>query len=50
MTYKKATNESTSKKVATIASNLLRNPKTPAAVKAVAASALTQTQNKSKKK
>lgn len=40
-------NESTSPRVATIASNLLSNPKTPANVKTVAASVLTQTANKS---
>jgi len=34
--------ETTSKRVATLASKLLSNPKTPAAVKTVAASALTQ--------
>lgn len=41
--------EQTSKKVATIASKLLSNPKTPKAVKSVAASALTQRPNKKKK-
>lgn len=35
-------NETTSKRVATQASRLLSNPKTPATVKSVAASALTQ--------
>lgn len=34
--------ETTSPRVATLASKLLSNPKTPAAVKTVAASALTQ--------
>lgn len=34
--------ETTSKRVASIASGLLSNPKTPAKVKSVAASALTQ--------
>jgi len=34
--------ETTSKRVASIASELLSNPKTPAKVKSVAASALTQ--------
>ena len=38
-----AKNEQTSKRVATKASRLLSNPKTPANVKSVAASALTQT-------
>ncbi|MCO5412138.1 hypothetical protein [Ralstonia mojiangensis] len=40
MTTKK--NETTSQRVATVASKLLRDPKTPKAVKSVAASALTQ--------
>lgn len=40
MTTKK--NETTSKRVATTASKLLRDPKTPKAVKSVAGSALTQ--------
>jgi hypothetical protein len=39
-------NERTSKSVASKASALLRNPKTPAKVKSVAASALTQRPNK----
>lgn len=38
----KKLNETTSKRVAQSASKLLRDPKTPAAVKSVAASALTQ--------
>lgn len=38
----KAKNETTSAKVATSASKLLSSPKTPAKVKQVAASALTQ--------
>ena len=38
-----ARNEQTSKRVASKASKLLTNPKTPKAVKSVAASALTQT-------
>jgi len=38
--------EHTSKPVATKAAKLLSNPKTPAAVKSVAASALTQAPNK----
>lgn len=46
---KASRNEQTSKKVASIASKLLSNPKTPAKVKTVAASALTQAANKSKK-
>lgn len=41
-----AKNEKTSPKVATKASALLRNPKTPANVKSVAASALTQAPDK----
>jgi hypothetical protein len=45
---KMAKNENTSKSVASKASKLLSNPKTPAAVKSVAASALTQAQNKRK--
>ncbi|WP_300662398.1 hypothetical protein [Fluviicola sp.] len=43
-------NEQTSKKVAKEASKLLSNPKAPKKVKSVAASALTQTPNKPKKK
>lgn len=42
--------EQTSKRVATIASKLLSNSKTPQKVKTVSASALTQAPNKSKKK
>lgn len=42
--------EQTSKRVATIASELLRNPKTPAKVKTVAASVLTQRPNRKKTK
>lgn len=45
-----AKNEKTSPKVAKIASELLKNPKTPAKVKSVAASALTQAPDKKKKK
>lgn len=41
--------EVTSPKVASAAAKLLANPKTPAAVKSVAASALTQAANKGKK-
>lgn len=44
-----AKGEKTSPKVAKVASKLLSNPKTPAKVKTVAASALTQTANKKKK-
>tara|TARA_R110000868_G_scaffold40641_1_gene140074 strand:+ start:174 stop:314 length:141 start_codon:yes stop_codon:yes gene_type:complete len=43
-----AKNEKTSKGVASKASKLLSNPKTPKAVKSVAASALTQAPNKKK--
>jgi hypothetical protein len=43
-----AKDEKTSKKVAKIAAQLLSNPKTPAKVKSVAASALTQRPNKKK--
>ncbi len=46
MTTKKPTNEKTSKTVASIASKLLRDPKTSPDVKKVAASALTQAPNK----
>lgn len=45
-----AKNEKTSRSVASTAGKLLSNPKTPAAVKRVAASALTQAPNKGKKK
>lgn len=41
-------NERTSKRVGTIASKLLSNPKTSKAVKSVAASALTQRPSKRK--
>ena len=44
-----ANNEKTSEKVATKASKLLSDPKTPAAVKSVAGSALTQAPDKKKK-
>jgi hypothetical protein len=44
----KKNKEVTSKSVASKASKLLSNPKTPAAVKSVAASALTQRPNKPK--
>ena len=43
-----ARNEKTSKRVGTIASKLLSNPKTSKAVKSVAASALTQRPSKRK--
>ena len=45
----KSKNESTSKSVASQASKLLSNPNSSKAVKSVAASALTQAQNKGKK-
>lgn len=48
MATKKQPNEHTSPKVASTAGKLLSNPKTPAAVKKVAASALTQAKNKKK--
>lgn len=50
MATKEPSNEKTSPKVASTAGKLLRDPETPAAVKRVAASALTQTANKGKKK
>jgi len=46
----KKNTEQTSKRVATIASELLRNPKTPAKVKTIAASVLTQRPDRPKKK
>ncbi len=42
-------NEKTSPKIAKIASKLLSNPKTPANVKSLAASALTQAANKKRR-
>ena len=45
-----AKNEKTSPKVASLASAILRNPKSPKKVKAVAASALTQAADKKKGK
>jgi hypothetical protein len=45
-----ASNEKTSKKVASIASKLLRDPKVSKKVKSVAASALTQAPDKKSKK
>ena len=44
----KSKNESTSKNIASIASKLLSDPKSSKDVKSVAASALTQAQNKKK--
>lgn len=44
-----AKNERTSPDVASIASRLLRNPKTPKKVKTVAASALTQSRDKKRR-
>jgi hypothetical protein len=41
-----ARNEKTSKRVASIAAKLLSNPKTPAAVRSVAGTALTQAPNR----
>lgn len=49
MATKKPSNEQTSARVATTAAKLLRNPSTPASVKAVAASALTQRPSAPKK-
>ncbi len=43
-------NEKTSKKVASKAAKLLRNPKTPKNIKSIAGSALTQAPNKKKRK
>jgi hypothetical protein len=43
-------NEKTSPKVASVASKLLSNPKTPKAVQTVAGSALTQAPDKKNKK
>jgi len=50
MSTKKPTNEHTSARVASTASKLLSNPRTPASVKSVAASALTQKASASKSK
>jgi len=44
-----ARNETTSRKVASKAAKLLANPKTPKAVKSVAASALTQAPDRKRK-
>lgn len=46
MSAKGTNKETTSPRVASIASKLLSNPKTPANVKTVAASVLTQTPNR----
>lgn len=46
----KKTNESTSKRIASIASKLLSNPDTPKDIKSIAASVLTQAPNKPIKK
>jgi len=45
-----AKNEKTSKKVASAASKVLKDPKSTKAAKSIAASALTQAANKKKKK
>ena len=45
-----AKNENTSKKVASLAGRILADPKTPKAVKTLAATALTQAQDKKKGK
>ncbi len=45
-----AKNEHTSKRVAKIASKLLKSPNSTQKVKSVSASALTQTRNKTKRK
>jgi hypothetical protein len=50
MVTKKPGNETTSARVASKAAKLLNNPKTPVAVKSVAASALTQKANSGKPK
>jgi hypothetical protein len=50
MSSKKPTNEHTSARVASTAAKLLSNPRTPASVKSVAASALTQKARASKSK
>ena len=47
---RRARNERTSKKVASIAGGLLRKKKTPKKVKSVAASVLTQAPNKPKRR
>ena len=50
MSSKKPVNEHTSARVASTAAKLLSNPRTPASVKSVAASALTQKVNAGKLK
>lgn len=50
MSSKKPAIENTSSRVASTAAKLLSNPRTPAAVKSVAASALTQKGSASKSK
>lgn len=50
MSIKKISHEQTSAQVASKAAKLLSNPKTPAAVKSVAGSALTQFGGRSKPK
>lgn len=50
MANQKQSNEQTSAKVASAASKILSNPKSTAAQKSVAASALTQAANKAKSK
>lgn len=50
MSSKKPANEETSARVASKAAKLLRDPRTPAMVKSVAASALTQKASKGKQK
>ncbi|MCW5959813.1 MAG: hypothetical protein KIS76_06585 [Pyrinomonadaceae bacterium] len=50
MAKKPSNRETTSPRIAKIASKLLSNPKTPAKVKSVAGSALTQAPNKPKGK
>jgi hypothetical protein len=50
MVTKKTANEQTSARVASTAAKLLSNPKTPAAVRSVAASVLTQKANRSQSK
>lgn len=48
MSTKKPSNEQTSRRVASLASKVLSNPKSSAAEKSVAASALTQARNRKK--
>lgn len=49
-TARRQPNEQTSRKVASTAGKLLNDPKTPAPVKAVAASALSQAPNRPRRK